>query len=219
MGIAYGLLSPHLIGYRYRMRYIRIIGSLHEVLRQLPTPHKLECSLVVPMAYRGRITSLQFINANGEKKMMYGAKKSGSYYRIGNETDCILICEGWATGATLHEATQLCVYIAFDSGNLMNVAREVRKQFPLHKIIICADNDQYKKTNTGIKAAEKTACAIDADIIYPIFKDVSSKPTDFNDLYMLEGYSPIIDLINPLCNRSYNPKPKQCEQFCILNKA
>ena len=170
-------------------------------------------SLIVPMACRGRITSLQFINANGEKKMMYGAKKSGSYYRIGNETDCILICEGWATGATLHEATQLCVYIAFDSGNLLNVAKEVRKQFPLHKIIICADNDQYKKTNTGIKAAEKTACAIDADIIYPIFKDVSSKPTDFNDLYMLEGYSPIIDLINPLCSRSYNPKPKQCEQF------
>ena len=75
-------------------------------------------SLIVPMVHRGRITSLQFINADGEKKMMYGAKKSGSYYRIGDETDCILICEGWATGATLHGATQLCVYIAFDSGLL-----------------------------------------------------------------------------------------------------
>lgn len=170
-------------------------------------------SLIVPMVHRGRITSLQFINADGEKKMMYGAKKSGSYYRIGDETDCILICEGWATGATLHEATQLCVYVAFDSGNLLNVAKEVRKQFPLHKLIICADNDQYKKTNTGIKSAEKTACAVDADIVYPIFKDVSDRPTDFNDLYMLEGYSPIIDMIQPLCERLYKPKPKQCEQF------
>lgn len=182
---------------------------------------KLKNVLIVPMYYRGEIVAVQgiaeekFIKGGKltDKLYMYGAQKSGAAAKIGNETDCILICEGWATGATLHEATQLCVYIAFDSGNLLNVAKEVRKQFPLHKIIICADNDQYKKTNTGIKAAEKTACAIDADIIYPIFKDVSSKPTDFNDLYMLEGYSPIIDLINPLCSRSYNPKPKQCEQF------
>lgn len=167
--------------------------------------------LVVPMVNNGRITSLQFIDQDGNKKMMYGGKKSGSYYRIGEPTDCILICEGWATGATLHEATQLCVYVAFDSGNLPNVAKEVRKQYQLHKIIICADNDQYKKVNTGIKSAEKTACLVDADIVYPVFKDVSSKPTDFNDLYHLEGYSPIIEAINP--SRLYNPKIKNVPNY------
>lgn len=170
-------------------------------------------SLIIPMVNNGRITSLQFIDADGNKKMMYGGKKSGSYYRIGDPTDCILICEGWATGATLHEGTQLCVYVAFDSGNLPNVAKEVRKQFPLHKIIICADNDQYKKVNTGIKSAEKTACMVDADIVYPIFKNVESKPTDFNDLYLLEGYSPVFDLIDPLCNRLYIPKVRNVQQF------
>lgn len=170
-------------------------------------------NLVIPMINAGRITSLQFIDENGNKKMFWGGQKSGSYYQIGDITDSILLCEGWATGATLHEATQLCVFVAFDAGNLPKVAHAVRKLYPLHKIIICADNDQYKKVNAGIKAAEKAACYVDADIVIPVFKDVSSKPTDFNDLYKLEGYSPIIDLILPIARRSYTPKVHNVPYF------
>jgi len=169
--------------------------------------------LVVPLYAYGKIVSVQTINADGEKKYMYGAQKSGVYNVIGSVTDSILICEGWATGATLHEATQLCVFVSLDSGNLPNVAAVVRKMHPLSKIIICADNDQYKKVNTGLKAADKAACKADADVVYPIFKDVSTKPTDFNDLYILEGYSPIIDAILPLTKRQYKPRQRNAPVF------
>lgn len=169
--------------------------------------------LVVPLYAYGKIVSVQTINADGEKKYMYGAQKSGVYNVIGSVTDSILICEGWATGATLHEATQLCVFVSLDSGNLPNVAAVVRKMHPLSKIIICADNDQYKKVNTGLKAADKAACKADADVVYPIFKDVSTKPTDFNDLYILEGYSPIIDAVLPLTKRQYKPRQRNAPVF------
>lgn len=152
-------------------------------------------ALIVPLYFRGSMVSVQAIFPNGVKKYLYGARKQGVYGFIGELTDTILICEGFATGATLHEATQQGVFVALDSGNLVHVASEVRKMYPLHRIIICADNDQYKKSNAGIKSAEKASCKVDADIVYPIFKDVSSKPTDFNDLYHLDGYSPIIRML------------------------
>lgn len=150
--------------------------------------------LIVPLYFRGALVSVQGIFVDGTKKYLYGAKKSGVHAIIGDITDTILICEGFATGGTLFEATQYQVFVALDSGNLSNVASEVRKMYPLSRIIICADNDQYKKSNAGIKAAEKAACLVDADIVYPIFKNTKSKPTDFNDLYFLEGYNPIIEL-------------------------
>lgn len=151
-------------------------------------------ALIVPLYFRGSLVSVQGIMPNGAKKYLYGARKQGVYGFIGDEvTDDIAICEGFATGATINEGTQKCVFVALDSGNLVHVASEVRKMYPLHRITIYADNDQYKKSNAGIKSAEKSACKIDADIVYPVFKDVSTKPTDFNDLYHLEGYSAVID--------------------------
>lgn len=41
-----------------------------------------------------------------------------------------------------------------------------------------------KKSNTGLKSAYKASCAVDADVVYPIFSDVTNKPTDFNDCTM-----------------------------------
>lgn len=139
--------------------------------------------LVIPLYFRGQLRSVQFIHEDGSKLYLKGAQKSGVCSFIGDVTDTILICEGWATGATLHEATQLYVAVALDSGNLVHVAKEMRKQYPFSRIIMCADNDQYKRLNTGISKAIEAACEVDADVVYPIFKNTSNKPTDFNDLY------------------------------------
>lgn len=144
-------------------------------------------ALLIPLYFRGELVSLQAILPTGEKKYMYGARKSGVCSFIGDVTDTILLCEGWATGATLHEATQYFVAVALDSGNLTPVAKELRKAYPFARIIICADNDQYKRSNTGINSAIKASCEIDADVCYPVFKNPKSKPTDFNDLYLEEG--------------------------------
>lgn len=140
-------------------------------------------ALIYPLSCNGVIVSLQAILPNGDKKNMWGAQKTGVSFVIGDPTDKVLICEGIATGITLHEATQLQVYCAIDAGNLEHVAKQVRKEKPLCNIVLCADNDQYKHKNTGIEKASKVACMVDADVVYPIFQNTENQPTDFNDLY------------------------------------
>ncbi len=122
-----------------------------------------------------------------DKMYLRGARKSGTYSLLDGDTDIIYLVEGWATGATVHLATGKMVYVAMDSGNLPNVARIARKHFPYSRLIIAADNDQFKKSNSGIKQATKASIYNDCDIMYPLFKDLSTKPTDFDDLRMLEG--------------------------------
>lgn len=140
-------------------------------------------ALVYPLSYHGELVSLQAILPNGEKKYLWGAKKSGVSFVVGERTDKVLLCEGIATGITLHEATQYQVWCALDAGNLVNVAKEIRKAYPLCNIVVCADNDQYKRKNTGLNTAYKVACEVDADVVYPTFRDTKDKPTDFNDFY------------------------------------
>lgn len=148
-----------------------------------------ENALLVPLYKNGELVSMQGILPNGDKKLLYKGEKQAVYHDFGECTHTILLCEGWATGATLYEATQLYTLACIDAGNLQHVAKYIRKKYPLCRIVICADNDQYKKSNTGLKSAYKTSCAVDADVIYPIFSDVTSKPTDFNDLYHETGDS------------------------------
>lgn len=152
-------------------------------------------ALLVPLYSYNKVVSLQAIFPDGTKKLMYGAMKRGVYSPIGEPTHTILICEGWATGATLYESTQLYTLVAIDAGNLEHVARYARRAYPLSRIVICADNDQYNKSNTGIKSANKAACAIDADVVYPVFSNLETKPTDFNDLYHEAGSSAVYDRV------------------------
>lgn len=146
-----------------------------------------ENALLIPLYKNGELVSMQGILPDGTKKLLYKGEKQGVYHDFGELTHTILLCEGWATGATLHEATQLYTLACIDAGNLLHVAKYVRKKYPLSRIIICADNDQYKKSNTGLKSAYKASCAVDADVVYPVFSNVEHKPTDFNDLYHETG--------------------------------
>lgn len=169
-------------------------------------------ALIIPMYADGEIVSLQAIMPCGAKHFMAGAQKSGTYFRFGDDQDSsfsgeVILCEGFATGATIQEGTQCLTFAAFDAGNLLNVGKFLREKYPFARITIAADNDQYKRKNAGVAAAQKVACEIDADIILPIFKDLRGNPTDFNDLYMQEGYSPITHLV---CDKArlYTAKPK-----------
>ena len=55
------------------------------------------------------------------------------------------------------------------------------------EIVICADDDAWGDTNTGIEKAEGVARRYRLRMAFPSFKDASIKPKDFNDLYLLEG--------------------------------
>ena len=135
-------------------------------------------ALVVPLIDESLlIINLQFIVANGEKRFLKGGKIKGSFAKIGDITEKILICEGWATAASLYEATGHCVIAAMSAGNLQPVAEIVRRQHPKAEIILCSDND-----NVGIEKANKAAIACNGLVLTPPLAG-----DDFNDFINAGG--------------------------------
>ena len=129
------------------------------------------------------ITTVQRISEDGSKKYFAGGRKKGCSFTIQGNHEKIWICEGYATGATINEVTGNTVVVAFDSSNLLNVASQLVKKINPEKIIIGADNDQFKPTgNTGMKYAQEAADKTGAKLVYPWFDPREpEEPTDFND--------------------------------------
>lgn len=152
-------------------------------------------TLIVPIRdAAGRITSAQFIDADGSKRFKSHGKIKGCYYSLGGKpADTLLICEGFATGASLHAATGLPVAVAFNAGNLEDVARALRAKLPDIRIIVCADNDRFNEGgNVGIEKATAAARAVGGYLAMPVFPIDEGKPTDFNDLHQLDGGAELV---------------------------
>ena len=101
-----------------------------------------------------------------------------------NEPRTILICEGFATGATLHEETGHPVLCAMNAGNLLPVATAARSAWACAELVICADNDRQTEGNPGLTYATAAAKATGAKLIVPEFPE-GVAGSDFNDLAML----------------------------------
>lgn len=156
-------------------------------------------SLVIPvMPVGGLICSIQFIGADGEKRFLPGGKKRGCFFPIGDMTNAaaLAICEGYATGASIHEATGLPVAVAFDAGNLEPVALALRKSLPDMTLIICADDDHLNADNPGLTKAKAAALATGALVAVPYFgKGRPAKATDFNDMRQQQGLDAVAQVI------------------------
>lgn len=171
--------------------------------------------LIVPMRDNdGAIWSLQTIRPDGAKRFLSGGAKKGNYFTIPGG-DTVYIVEGYATGASIHEATGGTVIVAFDSGNLKPVAEAIRAKHPSREIVICGDNDQWTKKpdgtpyNPGVEAARAAGQEIGARVVIPTFEDTADRPTDFNDLARLNGPQAVKDQIavgtaNPLEGTAYS---------------
>jgi uncharacterized protein (DUF927 family) len=136
----------------------------------------------------GAVHSLQFIDPQGKKRFMSNGRKKGLFYQIGAPQDLLCVCEGFATGASIHEATDYAVAVAFDAGNLRPVAEALRTKYPNTTMLICADDDYRNESNTGLAKAREAAAAVDALVAIPQFG--ATRPdsaTDFNDLHQAQG--------------------------------
>lgn len=155
-------------------------------------PHGLKSdgfNLLVPMRdSEGVLHSLQSISPDGSKKFLSGGRVKGMYYGIGQPNGVLCIAEGFATGASIHEATGHAVAVAFNSENLKPVAQALREKFPDLKLIVCADDDSKTEGNPGITSATEAANSVGGLLAVPDFGD--DRPggaTDFNDLHQHAG--------------------------------
>ncbi len=153
--------------------------------------------LIIPMYNScGEVRGMQRIMSDGEKRFLSGQANSGLFHVITSSSPdasrTVYVCEGYATGASLHMATGETVIVAFNSGGLEPACLAAKEVFPTAKFILAADNDRWTVVNgipknVGIESAQKAALAIKATVVWPEFRDLSSRPKDFNDLHALEG--------------------------------
>jgi len=172
------------------------------LVRKRIEPHGIKIDragrLVVPVSdASGEILSYQTIDAEGNKRFLKGGKIEGGFYELRGNRKVIFIGEGFATCASIHQATGFTTLVAFDCGNLAKVAKSAKEMFLGSRIVICADNDQFTEGNPGITKAKAAASLVFGEIVYPIFNesDLASKPTDFNDLHTLQGIEAVKEQI------------------------
>lgn len=134
---------------------------------------RLRDMLLVPARdSAGVLHTLQFIGADGGKRFLTGGRIAGCYFAMGRPTDSLLLCEGYATGATLYQATGCAVAVAFNCGNLPAVARALRAKFPAVRIVVCADDDSHTPGNPGLTRAREAARAVGGFLAVPRFEGV-----------------------------------------------
>ena len=140
--------------------------------------------LLVPLYSGGVLVNLQRIAPDGGKRFLFGGRIKGAYSPLGRITPgkppCI--CEGFATGATLHESGYT-VACAMNAGNLKPVALALRAEYHTTEIIIAADDDRLTEGNPGRTAAHAAAVAVGGLVTFPEWPaDAPLALSDFNDL-------------------------------------
>lgn len=133
-------------------------------------------NLLVPLfGSDGKVQTVQMIPAaEGERKLFHaGAPTKGAYCTIGdNDSGPIIVVEGYATGATVQQATGCLVAIAYSKAALTGVAKDIRRSHPERRLIIGADAN-------GEEAAREAADAVGGTMVVPDLQ--GAEGTDFND--------------------------------------
>lgn len=171
--------------------------------------------LLIPIMSADGVThSLQAISpekpeTGSDRYYLPGGKKSGCFYIIHGAADVKVVayCEGYATGATIHQLTGWTVIVCFDAGNITNVMDDTREMFRGKTLLVVGDNDRWTTkpvNNPGKTNAKKCANTFNCLWMVPEFlpetlaantfttknpdtgEEKTKGPTDINDLFCLE---------------------------------
>ena len=173
-----------------------------------------EGMLLVPMSDGAGLCSLQMIGPDGNKRFLTGGRVQGCHFIIGTlarakKTGKLCIAEGFATAATINEATGLPVVVAFNAGNLKAVTLAVHMRLPRLRLIICADDDAGTEGNPGITRATEAAHAGDGIVAIPDFSvDRPQDATDFNDMAKRFGMDAVKAVIAKAAEPTGSPELK-----------
>lgn len=159
--------------------------------------HQTDGWVLVPLRDgAGRIWNVQRIApvkpARGtDKYLCKGARKSGLWHVLGSLEGAVavLLAEGYATAASLYQATGWPVVVAFDAGNLLHVAQALQALLPTALLVVCGDDDAPTQARTGRnpgrEKAEAVARAVGGVVVFPAALDAGCK--DFNDMHQAQG--------------------------------
>ena len=142
--------------------------------------------------------------SNGPDKLfLKGGRKSGLWHLCGAAAEgaagpaVVLIAEGYATAASLHEATGHPVAVAFDAGNLGHVAKALRNQYPAALLVVCGDDDVQtfadKGHNPGRDKATAAARVVHGLAVFP--DNLPEGGSDFNDLHQAAGLGAVRTIV------------------------
>jgi len=165
-------------------KYLAVKGIAAHGLRQDAD------KLLVPLYDGETLISLQQIGGDGDKRFTLDSRTQGGAFALGEVTETIWIGEGYATCATVFELTRLHTIVAFNSKNLVHVARKVRAAHPKANILILADDDYETSLkpgpcfgiNPGIRDAGAAAEAVGGRTVVPPFnREGGDRGSDWND--------------------------------------
>ena len=158
--------------------------------------------IIIPIRDRdGVLHSIERIDAEGNKRFLSGGRKAGCWFELGEPGDVLCIAEGYATAASIYEATGYYTAVAFDCGSLPAVAKTLRDMHPTAKIIVCEDDDQKTNGNPGAAAAGKAAKESGALVAVPDLQNGG----DFNDQHALKGLESVADTIAEALASDFGP--------------
>ena len=172
------------------------------LVRKRVQPHgarEHDGALVLPVIVDGHICSLQFIDADGAKRFLRGGRVKGGYFGLGDfeSPDVVIhVAEGFATGATVHEATGAPVAVAFSADNLASVATSLQTAYPDAALVICADDDAATPDNPGLTHAREAARGAAAAVAVPKHRDgEQTTALDFNDMAAALGLEAVAEVL------------------------
>lgn len=149
-------------------------------------------TIAIPMRdIAGKLVNVQFIFATGKKTFPKFGRKYGLFHvcekadsaaskqrpaiaghLITSDASVICFAEGYATAASILQATGLPVVITFDAGNMPTVAAAFRGVYPDSNMIFCGDDDQENQKNAGRKKAEAAAKQVNGVTVFPSFSSI-----------------------------------------------
>lgn len=163
-------------------------------------PHKTyryKNNLIIPVFLSGETdpVSCQKITWDSQKWNMTDGVMQGACHVIEGSHSTACICEGFATGASINQATGFTTLCAMNDNNMIKVAECLYNNNRFERVIICCDNDWKKEAEIGINAGIKAAKTIfeKFGFIYVYPQDIEG--TDFNDLHIERGITAVSEAI------------------------
>jgi putative DNA primase/helicase len=172
------------------------------------------CLLVPLRDAAGELWNVQRIapskpqNGGTDKLFFKGGRKSGLWHLLGvvPVPAVLLVAEGYATAASLYEATGRPVAMAFDAGNLVHVAKVLRSLYPAALLVLCGDEDLQtfadKGHNPGRDKATAAARAVRGLAVFPV--GLPDAASDFNDLHLHHGGTAGLDAVRHIVEAAIN---------------